>query len=109
MRTGGGDTRTRSSTCWAAVFSQGGRRIDLASTSSTSARPFPTRRGSRSARRFEAGICIYAVPRQSKIFRGFLNRKSGGGLQYWGGYSRWAFYQYSPKRAPSRPKGAYGK
>src|ERR1019366_8728042 len=67
------------------VFSRGDRRIVSASTSSTSARPFPTKRGSRFARRFEAGICIYAVTRQSKICRGCSIRKSVAGSNTTGG------------------------
>src|ERR1035438_6200070 len=66
-------------------FSRGGRRIGTASTSSTSARPFPTKRGSRSARRFEAGICIYAVTRQSKICRGCSIQRSEAGCNTTGG------------------------
>src|ERR1035438_5701041 len=52
---------------------------------STSARPFPTKRGSRSARRFEAGICIYAVTRQSKICRECSIQRSGVGCNTTGG------------------------
>src|ERR1035437_1392179 len=85
MTTGGGDTRTRSSIFWAMVFSRGDRRIGSASTSSTSARPFPTKRGNRSARRFEAGICIYAVTRPSKICRGCSIQRSVAGCNITGG------------------------
>src|ERR1039458_2808732 len=85
MMTGEGDTRTRSSIFWAMGFSRGDRRIGTASTSSTSARPFPTKRGSRSARRFEAGICIYAVTRQSKICRECSIQRSGVGCNTTGG------------------------
>src|SRR5882724_7212069 len=85
MTTGGGDTRTRSSIFWAMVFSRGDRRIDSASTSSTSARPFPTKRGSRSARRFEAGICIYAVTSPSKICRVCSIQRSVAGCNTTGG------------------------
>jgi hypothetical protein len=85
MGTGGGDSRTRSSIFWGMVFSLGDRRIVSVSTSSTSARPFPTRRGSRSARRFEAGICICAVIRPSKICRGCSIRKSVAGCNITGG------------------------
>ncbi len=66
-------------------FSRGDRRIGSANTSSTSVRPFPTRRGSRSARKFKAGICIYAVIRLSKICRGCSIRKSGAGCNITGG------------------------
>src|ERR1035437_1868055 len=85
MTTGGGDTRTRSSIFWAMVFSRGDRRIGSAGTSSTSARPFPTKRGNRSVRRFEAGICIYAVTRPSKICHGCSIRRSGVGCNITGG------------------------
>src|SRR5438105_14069712 len=100
MMTGGGDTRTKNSIFWAMVFSRGDRRIGLGSTSSTSARPFLTKRGSRFARRFEAGICIYAVTRQSKICRGCVcaravfNPKIRGWLQYYGRFYRSALYPY---------------
>src|ERR1017187_7953428 len=85
MTTGGGDTRTRSSIFWAMVFSRGDRRIGSAGTSSTSARPFPTKRGNRSVRRFEAGICIDAVTRPSKICHGCSIRRSGVGCNITGG------------------------
>jgi hypothetical protein len=81
----GGDTRTRSSIFWAMDFSREDRRIGSASTSSTSARPFPTKRGNRSARRFGAGICIYAVTKPSKICRGCSIQKSGAGCNFTGG------------------------
>jgi hypothetical protein len=67
------------------VFSPGDRRIVSASTSSISVRQFPTKRGSRSARRFEAGICIHAVTRLSKICRGCSIQRSVDGCNTTGG------------------------
>ena len=85
MIIGGGDTRTKSLIFWATVSSRGDRRIGSGSTSSASARQFPTKRGNRSARRFEAGICIYAVTRRSKICRGCSIQRSGAGCNTTGG------------------------
>src|ERR1700686_3216724 len=67
------------------VFNRGDRRIGSASTSSTSARPFPTQRGSRSVRRFEAGICIYAVTSPSKICHGCSIQRFGVDCNTMGG------------------------
>ena len=66
-------------------FSQGDRRIGSASTSSISARLFLTQRGSRFARRFEVGNCIYAVARSSKLCRGCSIRKFVAGCNTTGG------------------------
>jgi hypothetical protein len=47
-----------------------------------------------SARRFEAGTCLYAATRRSRICRGCFNPKIQGWLQYYGRYYRSALYPY---------------